>query len=233
MLKDPSKGYSRLLEYRLAQVLKPAKEHGVKIITNMGAVNPQAAVAKAVEIAREQGITGLKFAAVTGDSVYETLSRYGDEPILEFEGKVGQWTDRIVSANAYMGAEGIIEALKNGADVVITGRVSDPTLTLAPLCYEYGWTLDNPEQLGQCVLAGHLLECGGQVTGGYYADPGYKEVPDLDNLGFPLVEFDETGRFTLTKVEGTGGLVSVDTCKEQMLYEIHNPAAYQIGRAHV
>lgn len=139
---------------------------------------------------------------------------------------MGQWTDRIVSANAYMGAEGIIEALKNGADVVITGRVSDPTLTLAPLCYEYGWTLDNPEQLGQCVLAGHLLECGGQVTGGYYADPGYKEVPDLDNLGFPLVEFDETGRFTLTKVEGTGGLVSVDTCKEQMLYEIHNPAAY-------
>ena len=148
MLKDPSKGYSRLLEYRLAQVLKPAKEHGVKIITNMGAVNPQAAVAKAVKIAREQGLTGLKFAAVTGDSVYETLPRYGDKPILEFEGKVGQWADRIVSANAYMGAEGIIEALKNGADVVITGRVSDPTLTLAPLCCEYGWTLDNPEQLG-------------------------------------------------------------------------------------
>lgn len=174
----------------------------------------------------EQGITGLKFAAVTGDSVYETLPQYGDEPILEFEGKVSQWTDRIVSANAYMGAEGILEALKNGADVVITGRVADPTLTLAPLCYEYGWTLDDPEQLGQCVLAGHLLECGGQVTGGYYADPGYKEVPDLDNLGFPLVEFDETGRFILTKVEGTGGLVSVDTCKEQMLYEIHDPAAY-------
>lgn len=226
MLKDPSRGYSRLLEYRLSQVLKPAKEHGVKIITNMGAVNPQAAVAKAVEIAREQGITGLKFAAVAGDSVYETLPQYGDEPILEFEGKVSQWTDRIVSANAYMGAEGILEALKNGADVVITGRVADPTLTLAPLCYEYGWTLDDPEQLGQCVLAGHLLECGGQVTGGYYADPGYKEVPDLDNLGFPLVEFDETGRFILTKVEGTGGLVSVDTCKEQMLYEIHDPAAY-------
>lgn len=226
MLKDPSRGYSRLLEYRLSQVLKPAKEHGVKIITNMGAVNPQAAVAKAVEIAREQGITGLKFAAVTGDSVYETLPQYGDEPILEFEGKVSQRTDRIVSANAYMGAEGILEALKNGADVVITGRVADPTLTLAPLCYEYGWTLDDPEQLGQCVLAGHLLECGGQVTGGYYADPGYKEVPDLDNLGFPLVEFDETGRFILTKVEGTGGLVSVDTSKEQMLYEIHDPAAY-------
>ena len=226
MLHDPSKGYSRLLEYRLSQVLKPAKQHGVKIITNMGAVNPRAAVAKAMEIARAQGITGLKFAAVTGDDVFSQLEQYSDAPILEFDGTVGQWTERLVSANAYMGAEGIIQALKDGADVVITGRVADPTLTLAPLRYEYGWTIDDAGPIGQCVLAGHLLECGGQVTGGYYADPGYKEVPDLDNLGFPLVEFDETGRFTLTKVAGTGGLVSVDTCKEQMLYEIHNPAAY-------
>ena len=226
MLQDPTKGYSRLLEYRLSQVLKPAKEHGVKIITNMGAVNPQAAVAKAMEIAKAQGITGLKFAAVTGDSVYETLDEYDSQPILEFPGRVGDWKERIVSANAYMGAEGIIEALRNGADVVITGRVSDPTLTLAPLCFEYGWTAENQRELGQCILAGHLLECGGQVTGGYYADPGYKEVPDLDNLGFPLVEFDETGHFVLTKVEGTGGLVCVDTCKEQMLYEIHDPTAY-------
>ena len=226
MLADPTKGYSRLLEYRLSQVLKPAKEHGVKIITNMGAVNPRSAVAKAMEIAREQGITGLKFAAVTGDDVFDTLDQHWEDPILEFPGKVGDWRERIVSANAYVDASGIIEALKNGADVVITGRVSDPTLTLAPLCYEYGWTLEDADQLGQCVLAGHLLECGGQVTGGYYADPGYKDVEDLDNLGFPLVEFDETGRFILTKVEGTGGLVSVHTCKEEMLYEIHNPAAY-------
>ena len=226
MLQDPTKGYSRLLEYRLSQVLGPAKKHGVKIITNMGAVNPQAAVAKAIEIARTQGITGLKFAAVNGDSVYEVLDQYGDAPILEFKGNVQQWRDQILSANAYLGAEGIIEALRNGADVVITGRVADPTLTLAPLCYEYGWTAQDEREIGQCILAGHLLECGGQVTGGYYADPGYKDVPELDNLGFPLVEFDETGRFVLTKVEGTGGLVSVDTCKEQMLYEIHNPSAY-------
>ncbi len=226
MLKDPEKGYSRLLEYRLSQVLKPAKEHGVKIITNMGAVNPKAAVAKAMEIAKAQGLTGLKFAAVSGDDVFDRLEEYYGEPILEFPGKVGEWKDRVVSANAYMGAEGIIQALKEGADVVITGRVADPTLTLAPLRYEYGWTIDDADKIGQCVLAGHLLECGGQVTGGYYADPGYKEVPDLDNLGFPLVEFDETGHFVLTKVAGTGGLVCPDTCKEQMLYEIHNPAAY-------
>lgn len=226
MLKDPSKGYSRLLEYRMSQILKPAKEHGVKIITNMGAVNPVAAVKKTIEIAKQQGISGLKFAAVMGDSVYESIEQYYEENILEFPGKVGDLKDRIVSANAYMGAEGIIKALEGGADVVITGRVSDPTLTLAPLCHEFGWTIEDAQQMGQCVLAGHLLECGGQVTGGYYADPGYKEVENLDNLGFPLVEFDETGHFIITKVEGTGGLVSVDTCKEQMLYEIHNPAAY-------
>ena len=226
MLKDPTKGYSRLLEYRLSQVLKPAKEHGVKIITNMGAVNPRAAVAKAVEIAKSQGITGLKFAAVSGDSVYEALDHYSDEPILEFEGNVGDWTEKIVSANAYMGTEGIVQALKDGANVIITGRVADPALTLAPLQYEYGWTIDDAKQMGQGILAGHLLECGGQVTGGYYADPGYKDVEGLERLGFPLVEFDETGQFVLTKVEGSGGLVSVDTCKEQMLYEIHNPAAY-------
>ncbi len=226
MLKDPSKGYSRLLEYRMSQVLKPAKEHGVKIITNMGAVNPVAAVKKTIEIAKQQGISGLKFAAVMGDSVSESIEQYYEEDILEFPGKVGDLKDRIVSANAYMGAEGIIKALEGGADVVITGRVSDPTLTLAPLCHEFGWNIEDAQQMGQCVLAGHLLECGGQVTGGYYADPGYKEVEDLDNLGFPLVEFDETGHFIITKVEGTGGLVSVDTCKEQMLYEIHNPAAY-------
>lgn len=226
MLKDPTKGYSRLLEYRMSQVLKPAKEHGVKIITNMGAVNPHAAVMKVMEIAEEQGITGLKFGAVTGDSIDDSIEQYYDEEILEFKGKVADWKDQIVSANVYMGAEGIIEALRNGADVIITGRVADPTLTLAPLRYEYGWTPDDADKMGQCVLAGHLLECGGQVTGGYYADPGYKEVPDLDNLGFPLVEFDEDGSFIITKAEGTGGIVCVDTCKEQMLYEIHNPKAY-------
>ena len=126
-----------------------------------------------------------------------------------------------------MGAEGITKALEEGANLVITGRVSDPALTIGPLVYEFGWNIDdNPDQMGQAVLAGHLLECAGQVTGGYFADPGYKDVPDLWKLGFPLIEIDETGAFTVTKVEGSGGLVSVDTCKEQMIYEIHNPKAY-------
>lgn len=227
MLADPTKGYSRLLEYRMSQVLKIAKEKGVKIISNMGAVNPKGAIDKIAAIAQEQDIHGIKLAYVTGDDVMDGIeSHYGDD-IFEFPGKIGDYQNRIVSANAYIGSDGIVEALLDGADVVITGRVSDPTLTVAPLRYEYGWSaLDNPEQIGQSILAGHLLECGGQVTGGYYADPGYKEVEGLDNLGFPLVEFDETGHFIITKVEGTGGQVSVNTCKEQMLYEIHDPSAY-------
>ncbi len=226
MLKDPSKGYSRLLEYRMSQVLVPAAENHVKIITNMGAVNPKAAVEKIMEIADELGISGLKFAAVTGDSVDDKLSLYEDEPILEFDGTVGSMKDRIVSANAYMGVDSIVEALRGGADVIVTGRVADPALVLAPLCYEYGWTIDDADKYGQGILAGHLIECGGQVTGGYYADPGYKEVEGLDDLGFPIVEFEDTGDFIITKAEGTGGLVSVDTCKEQMLYEVHDPKAY-------
>ena len=227
MLADPAKGYSRLLEYRMSQVLKPAVEHGVTIISNMGAVNPKGAIDKIKNIAQEQGIRGIKFAYVTGDDVLDRIEEHYEDDIFEFEGKVKDYAERIVSANAYIGSDGIVEALKNGANVIITGRVSDPTLTVAPLRYEYGWTVEkNRDEIGQSILAGHLLECGGQVTGGYYADPGYKEVTGLDNLGFPLVEFDETGHFVITKVEGSGGLVSVDTCKEQMLYEIHDPHAY-------
>ena len=120
-----------------------------------------------------------------------------------------------------------MEALARNADIVITGRVSDPALTIGPLVYEFGWSLEKcPDQMGQAVLAGHLLECAGQVTGGYYADPGYKDVPDLDRLGFPLLEVSEDGSFIVTKVEDSGGLVCVDTCKEQTIYEIHDPKAY-------
>lgn len=225
--RDSRKGYNRLLEYRMKRILPAMKEKHVKVITNMGAANPQAAAEVTCRIAGELGISGLKIAYVTGDDITGQLSEYGDYTVLENGRKLSQMQEYLISANAYMDAEGIIEALKAGANIVITGRVSDPALTIGPLVHEFGWdTEQNPDQMGQAILAGHLLECAGQVTGGYYADPGYKEVPDLDRLGFPLIEIDETGAFTVTKVEGSGGLVSVDTCKEQMIYEIHNPKAY-------
>lgn len=225
-LKDPAKGYNGLLEHRMEKALPLAWEHKVKVITNMGSANPQAAARKCVEIARRHGLTGMKIACVTGDDLLPVIDKYRDAEVWETHEPLSKLPGEIVSANAYMGVEGILKALNMGADVVITGRVSDPAIFLAPIIHEFGWSLEDWDKLGKGTMIGHLLECGGQVTGGYYADPGYKEVPDLDNLGFPLVEFDETGRFTLTKVAGTGGLVSVDTCKEQMLYEIHNPAAY-------
>lgn len=225
--KDPSKGYNQLLDYRMEKILPLMAKNKVKVITNMGAANPVSAAERTCEIARKLGVGGLKIACVTGDDITDELDKYENETVLEDGTLLKEKKDVLISANVYMGAEGITKALEEGADLVITGRVSDPALTIGPLVHEFGWNItDNPDQMGQAVLAGHLLECAGQVTGGYFADPGYKDVPELWKLGFPLIEIDETGAFTVTKVEGSGGLVSVDTCKEQMIYEIHNPKAY-------
>ncbi len=149
-----------------------------------------------------------------------------DYKILETGEKLEAIKEQIVSANAYIGTRGIIEALNNGADIIITGRVADPSLTLAPLMFEFGWDKNNYELLGKGTLAGHLLECAGQVTGGYYADPGYKDVPELWNLGFPIAEISEDGEIVITKLEDAGGIVTEDTCKEQIIYEIHDPENY-------
>ena len=170
-------------------------------------------------------LKGLKIATVTGDDVLDTIIS-GDYTIFETGEPLSTIKDRIVNANAYLGAEPIVEALKSGADIVITGRVSDPALFIAPLIYEFGWSMDNWNIMGQATLLGHLLECGGQLTGGYFADPGYKDVQGLARLGFPIAEVNADGRFIVTKVPGSGGVVSLATCQEQMLYEIHDPAAY-------
>ncbi len=226
-MKNPKKGYNQLLEARMRKILPLAKKNGIKVITNMGSANPLAAAEVTAELAKELGVSGLKIAAVTGDDIFDEIKKYYENPVLELGCPLGEIEESILSTNVYCGADGIIEALKNEADIIITGRVSDPALAIGPLMYEFGWNLEeNPEQMGQAVLVGHLLECGGQVTGGYYADPGYKDVPNLERLGFPLIEIDETGEIIVTKVEGSGGIVTTDTCKEQMIYEIHNPQKY-------
>lgn len=224
-LIDPNKGYNGLLEYRMDKVLPLAHKHNVKVITNMGAANPQSAVDVVRKIAEEKGIKGLKIAAVYGDDVHDKLDKYKDTEVWE-TGRPLSELDGIISANVYMGIDGIVEALENGADVVITGRVSDPALFLAPLVYEFGWDLDNYDLLGKGTLIGHLLECGGQATGGYYAEPGKKDVEKLWELGFPIAEVREDGEFIITKVEGSGGVVNKDTLIEQLLYEIHDPSTY-------
>ena len=225
-LKDPTKGYNGLLEHRMEKALPLAWKHKVKIITNMGSANPEAAAQKCIEIARKHGLTGMKIACVTGDDILPIIDRYADTEVWETHEPLSKLPGQIVSANAYLGVEGIVKALQQGADVVITGRVSDPAIFMAPMIYEFGWKEDDWDLLGKGTMVGHLLECGGQVTGGYFAEPGKKDVPGVGHLGFPLVEVAEDGSFFVTKVEGSGGMVTPDTCAEQICYEIHDPENY-------
>ncbi len=224
-MKNPDGGYDPLLEERMRAVLPACAARGIKIVTNMGAANPVAAARKTAEIARSLGLSSLKIAAVIGDDVLEAC-KHGDLPIMEFEGTIRQLGNRLLSANAYLGAEPMVEALRLGADIVITGRSSDPALFLAPMIHAFGWAMDDWNLLGQGTVAGHLLECAGQITGGYFADPGYKDIPDLARLGFPIGEVGADGSLVITKVEGSGGAVTAQTCKEQLLYEVHDPTQY-------
>lgn len=225
--KDPKKGYNNLLEYRMKKVLPLCREKKVKIISNMGAANPLSAVETIERMAKELGITGLKIAAVIGDDVLESMAQFGDYDVLELGVKLEGIKDRVISANAYLGCEGILEALRGGADIIITGRVSDPALVVAPLIHELGWKSDDWDKMGKAVMVGHLLECSAQVSGGYYADPGFKDVPDLARMGYPIAEVSEDGDVVITKVEGSGGVVNAQTCKEQLVYEIHDPKCYK------
>jgi hypothetical protein len=224
-MKNPDSGYDPLLEDRMRAVLPLCAAKGIKIVTNMGAANPKAAARKTAEIARSLGLSALKIAAIVGDDVLDAC-KAADFPIMEFDGTVRQLGNRLLSANAYLGAEPMAQALGAGADVVITGRASDPALFLAPMIHAFGWAMDDWNLLGQGTVAGHLLECAGQITGGYFADPGYKDVADLARLGFPIGEVGEDGSLVVTKVAGSGGEVSARTCKEQLLYEVHDPGQY-------
>jgi hypothetical protein len=224
-LARPDAGYDPLLAARFQAVLPICAAKGIRIITNMGAANPLAAAERVAAIARDLGIGGLRIAAVTGDDVLAQV-RGGSFPLLERPGFAADLGETIVSANAYLGVEGIVAALADGADVVITGRVADPALFMAPLVHEFGWRMDDWATLGRGTVVGHLLECAGQITGGYFADPGMKDVRDLARLGFPLAEVSADGDCVVTKVAGSGGTVSLQSCKEQLLYELHDPRRY-------
>ncbi len=225
-LKDPTKGYNGLLEHRMEKALPLCWEHKVKLITNMGSANPEAAAAKCVEIAKKHGLTGMKIACVTGDDLLPNIDKYMDATVWETGEALSKLPGEIVSANVYLGVDGILKALEQGADVVITGRVSDPAIFMAPLIYEFGWALDDWDKLGKGTMIGHLLECGGQVTGGYYSEPGKKDVPGVGHIGFPIVEVKEDASFIITKVPEAGGMVTPHTCSEQIIYEIHDPENY-------
>ncbi|KIQ34814.1 MULTISPECIES: acyclic terpene utilization AtuA family protein [Pseudomonas syringae group] len=228
-LSDPDAGYDPLLSERMRRVLpfvgRTAGSRRLRVITNMGAANPLAAAREVRRIAAELGLSGLKVAALTGDDVLDALQTDASR-LMDNGMTLASLGDRLISANAYLGAEGIVQALEADADVVITGRVADPSLFLAPQMFEFGWAADDWTLLGRGTLVGHLLECAGQISGGYFADPGFKDVPDLARLGFPLAEVNAAGQATITKVEGSGGRIDTATCTEQLIYEVHDPSAY-------
>lgn len=224
-LQDPNAGYDRLLDERIRAVLPICRRNQVRIVSNMGAANPAAAARAIAAIARELGFAGLKIAYVLGDDVLDQVCESSPE-LTDGPGAFSDIAVRAISANAYLGVAPIVEALAGGADVVITGRVGDPALFMAPLVHEFGWREDDWERLGRGALIGHLLECGAQLTGGYFADPGFKDVADLARLGFPFAEVDADGGALFGKVAGSGGELSLRTCKEQLLYEVHDPARY-------
>jgi len=219
---DPESGYEPLLDEMLRPVLARCLAHGIRIVGNFGAANPRAAARLVGRIASELGAPAPRIAVVEGDD----LSAAEHRPLLREQ--LGERLDglRIVSANAYIGAEAIAAALDAGAQVVVCGRVADPSLCVGPAMSHFGWRADDWQRLGRATMAGHLLECGAQVCGGYFADPGFKDVPGLDRVGFPIAEIDADGLFTIGKSSGTGGMVNEATVKEQLLYEVHDPAAY-------
>ncbi|RKK02157.1 acyclic terpene utilization AtuA family protein [Pseudoroseomonas wenyumeiae] len=221
---DATPLYDPYLVARMEPILRQAKAQGVRIITNQGWLDPVGAARRLVELAGELGIEDLRVAAVDGGILTDRITELGVN-FLENGRPVAERQDAVVSAEAYMGAAGIVEALAHGADVVVTTRVADACLYLGPMAHEFGWSLEDHERMARGMIIGHIMECGAQVCGGYFADPGYKDVPRLAEVGNPIAEVSE-GRVILSKLPGSGGLLTPATCKEQLLYEVGNPAEY-------
>ncbi|MCE0460116.1 MULTISPECIES: acyclic terpene utilization AtuA family protein [Pseudomonas] len=221
-LKDPRAGYATDFVEVLAPLLQRLQAGAIRVISNAGGVNPQACAA-ALQAACDAAGVSLKIAVLLGDDLQSQSQRLAEQGIREmFSGEPLPWT--CISTNAYLGAPGIVEALRLGADIVITGRVVDSAVVSAALVHEFGWAWHDYDKLAQAALAGHLIECGAQCTGGNFTD--WRDVPDYEHIGFPIVEVSADGQFIVTKVEGTGGLVTPLTVGEQLLYEIGDPQGY-------
>lgn len=224
--RDPSfPGYDTYLDDRMRAVLPACMRNGTRIVSNQGWINPTAAAKRIVELLQEIGVTGVKVAAVGGSLITDRVLELTDT-ILENGQPTHTLKPTLISAETYLGAEPIVEALKAGAQIVVTGRVADPSIFMAPMMYEFGWDPLDHARVGAGNGIGHLLECGAQVTGGYFSDPGFKDVPEPWNFAFPIAEVEANGDVVITKVSGSGGAVTLQTVKEQMLYEVHDPANY-------
>ncbi len=222
--KNPERGYEPMLERLLEPILVKCLQHGITIIGNFGAANPPAAARLIAQLAARLGHPEARIAVVHGDDV-QGLDLKAHQ-IYEADAGLDMGAGELIAANAYLNAQPIVQAMKAGAQVVVTGRTGDPSLTLAPLIHHFNWSLTDWQRLAVGATAGHLLECGAQITGGYFYDPGFKDIPDPANIGFPIAEVHEDGSLFITKALRTGGMVTPETVKEQLLYEIHDPANY-------
>ena len=227
--KNPELGYARDIPELMKRILPECKKRNIKIITNGGGVNPIACAKAVLDVAKSLNVENLKVAVVLGDDIREKI----DELILqkcelnnmETGESIISIKDKILSANVYFGAFPIVEALQKKADIVITGRTTDTGLTLAPMIYEFGWNKNDYDLLAAGTVAGHILECGAQASGGNFLGD-WKSVPDMANIGFPIAEAYPNGEVIITKHENTGGKVSFETVAEQLLYEIADPKNY-------
>ena len=228
-MRDPKGGYAGDFLKALKPALGDVAARGVKVVTNAGGMNPRACAEAVVALAREQGHAGLRVGLVEGDDIADSLGALADAGValanMDTGAAFSTIRERVMSANVYFGADPIAEALHRGAQIVVTGRCTDSALALGPLLFRHGWAADDWNRRAAGVVAGHVIECGGQASGGNFAG-GWESVPDLANLGYPIAEVEASGDFVVTKHAGLGGRISAPVVKEQLLYEIGDPRAY-------
>jgi hypothetical protein len=226
--RDPSKGYATDFVKMCERILPTCQEKGIKIIANAGGVNPVACREALFEVIRELGLTGIKVGIVEGDDILADLPGMisGGEAFKNMDNgeSLEKYLEAVQTANVYIGAAPIVEALEQGADIVITGRATDPSIVLAPMIYEFGWSMEDMNLMAAGTIAGHIVECGAQCTGGNFTN--WREIPNMAMIGYPVIEAAPDGTFCVTKHEGTGGRVSIETVSSQLVYEMGDPANY-------
>ena len=226
--RDPQAGYATDFVKMVRRVLPTCQEKGIRIVANAGGVNPIACREAVAKVIRELGLKGVRVGIVEGDDILAQLPSLieSGESLQNMDNgePLAPYLDQVRTANVYIGAEPIVEALGLGADIVITGRATDPSVVLAPMIHEFGWSMDDMDRLAAGTVAGHIVECGAQCTGGNYVH--WREIPDMARIGYPVIEASPDGSFVVTKHENTGGKVTVETVTSQLVYEMGDPANY-------
>lgn len=227
-MRNPDYGYARDFVDVVKEILPDIAERGIKVISNAGGVNPEACKDQILKAIDEQGLSGIKVAVVDGDDILDIIDDLTADghPLknMETDEFVTTVLDKLLSANVYFGSRPVVEALEKDADIIVTGRVTDTGLTLAPMIYEFDWSFDDYNKMAAGTIAGHIIECGAQVSGGNFTD--WQQIDDFVEIGFPIIEATASGEFFVTKHEDTGGQINEMTVKEQLLYEIGDPEVY-------